>query len=80
LVLYLTRYWNFSFDKVAYKKCSSNGLVLDKNGQNVQTFRNAADPFETLKEYGPDATRWYMISNATWDNLKFDLEGIAEVS
>jgi isoleucyl-tRNA synthetase len=41
---------------------------------------NAADPFETLAEYGPDATRWYMISNANpWDNLKFDLEGIAEV-
>jgi leucyl-tRNA synthetase len=38
-----------------------------------------ADPFETA-EYGPDATRWYMISNANpWDNLKFDLEGIAEV-
>ena len=69
------------FDKVAYKNVVSNGLVLDKNGQKMsKRLGNAADPFETLKEYGPDATRWYMISNANpWDNLKFDLDGIAEV-
>ncbi|UQD55448.1 isoleucine--tRNA ligase [Flavobacterium sp. K5-23] len=69
------------FDKVAYKNVVSNGLVLDKNGQKMsKRLGNAADPFETLLEYGPDATRWYMISNANpWDNLKFDLEGIAEV-
>ena len=69
------------FDKVAYKNVISNGLVLDKNGQKMsKRLGNAADPFETLNEYGPDATRWYMISNANpWDNLKFDLEGIAEV-
>jgi isoleucyl-tRNA synthetase len=69
------------FDTVAYKNVVSNGLVLDKNGQKMsKRLGNAVDPFETLKEYGPDATRWYMISNANpWDNLKFDLEGIAEV-
>jgi isoleucyl-tRNA synthetase len=69
------------FDKVAYKNVVSNGLVLDKNGQKMsKRLGNAADPFDTLGEYGPDATRWYMISNANpWDNLKFDLEGIAEV-
>ena len=69
------------FDKVAYKNVVSNGLVLDKNGQKMsKRLGNAADPFDTLNEYGPDATRWYMISNANpWDNLKFDLEGIAEV-
>jgi isoleucyl-tRNA synthetase len=69
------------FDKIAYKNVVSNGLVLDKNGQKMsKRLGNAADPFETLNEYGPDATRWYMISNANpWDNLKFDLEGIAEV-
>src|SRR5690554_3711150 len=69
------------FDSVAYKNVVSNGLVLDKNGQKMsKRLRNAADPFETLKEYGADATRWYMISNANpWDNLKFDLDGIAEV-
>ena len=69
------------FDKIAYKNVVSNGLVLDKNGQKMsKRLGNAVDPFETLKEYGPDATRWYMISNANpWDNLKFDLEGIAEV-
>ena len=69
------------FDKVAYKNVVSNGLVLDKNGQKMsKRLGNAADPFETLKEYGADATRWYMISNANpWDNLKYDLEGIAEV-
>ena len=70
------------FDSIAYKNVVSNGLVLDKNGQKMsKRLGNAADPFETLEKYGADATRWYMISNANpWDNLKFDLEGIAEVS
>lgn len=69
------------FDSVAYKNVVSNGLVLDKNGQKMsKRLGNAVDPFTTLAEYGPDATRWYMISNANpWDNLKFDLEGVAEV-
>jgi isoleucyl-tRNA synthetase len=69
------------FDKISYKNVVSNGLVLDKNGQKMsKRLGNAADPFETLNDYGPDATRWYMISNANpWDNLKFDMEGIAEV-
>jgi len=69
------------FDKVAYKNVVSNGLVLDKNGQKMsKRLGNATDPFETIREYGPDATRWYMISNANpWDNLKFDIEGVAEV-
>lgn len=69
------------FDKIAYKNVVSNGLVLDKNGQKMsKRLGNAIDPFKTLEEYGPDATRWYMISNANpWDNLKFDIEGVAEV-
>lgn len=69
------------FDSVAYKSVVSNGLVLDKNGQKMsKRLGNAVDPFETLSKYGPDATRWYMITNAQpWDNLKFDSEGIAEV-
>ncbi len=69
------------FDKISYKNVVSNGLVLDKNGQKMsKRLGNATDPFNTLTDYGPDATRWYMISNANpWDNLKFDLEGIAEV-
>jgi len=69
------------FDDVAYKNVVSNGLVLDKKGQKMsKRLGNAVDPFETLSIYGPDATRWYMISNANpWDNLKFDSDGIAEV-
>lgn len=69
------------FDDVAYKNVVSNGLVLDKEGQKMsKRLGNAVDPFETLEKYGPDATRWYMISNANpWDNLKFDSEGISEV-
>ena len=69
------------FDSVAYKNVVSNGLVLDKNGQKMsKRLGNAVDPFETLSVYGPDATRWYMISNANpWENLKFDIEGIDEV-
>jgi isoleucyl-tRNA synthetase len=69
------------FDSVAYKNVVSNGLVLDKNGQKMsKRLGNAIDPFTTLTKYGPDATRWYMITNAQpWDNLKFDLDGISEV-
>lgn len=69
------------FNSVAYKNVVSNGLVLDKNGQKMsKRLGNAVDPFDTLKSYGADATRWYMISNANpWDNLKFDVDGIEEV-
>jgi isoleucyl-tRNA synthetase len=69
------------FDSVAYKTVVSNGLVLDKNGQKMsKRLGNAVDPFETLAKYGPDATRWYMITNAQpWDNLRFDVDGIVEV-
>ncbi|MFZ4785885.1 MAG: isoleucine--tRNA ligase [Flavobacteriales bacterium] len=69
------------FDSVAYRNVVSNGLVLDKNGNKMsKRLGNAIDPFTTIGKYGPDATRWYMITNAQpWDNLKFDLEGIAEV-
>jgi isoleucyl-tRNA synthetase len=69
------------FDSVAYKNVVSNGLVLDKEGKKMsKRLGNAADPFETIKEHGADATRWYLISNANpWDNLKFDMEGIMEV-
>ncbi|HEX8516363.1 MAG TPA: isoleucine--tRNA ligase [Bacteroidia bacterium] len=84
-----TRGWFFTlhaiavmcFDSVAFKNVVSNGLVLDKNGQKMsKRLGNAVDPFKTIEQYGPDATRWYMITNAApWDNLKFDIEGIAEV-
>jgi len=69
------------FDSIAYKNVVSNGLVLDKEGKKMsKRLGNAVDPFEVLPEHGPDATRWYMISNANpWDNLKFDIEGIVEV-
>jgi isoleucyl-tRNA synthetase len=68
------------FDSISYKNVVSNGLVLDKNGQKMsKRLGNAVDPFETIDQYGADATRWYMISNANpWDNLKFDLDGIGE--
>ncbi|WBX71538.1 isoleucine--tRNA ligase [Tenacibaculum retecalamus] len=70
------------FDDKAYKNVVSNGLVLDKNGQKMsKRLGNGVDPFSTLDKYESDATRWYMISNANpWDNLKFDLDGITEVS
>ena len=69
------------FDQIAFKNVISNGLILDKKGQKMsKRLGNATDPFETLDQYGPDATRWYMIANANpWDNLKFDVEGIEEV-
>ena len=84
-----TRGWFFTlhaiasmvFGSVAYKNVVSNGLVLDKNGNKMsKRLGNAVDPFKTIEKYGPDATRWYMITNSQpWDNLKFDEEGIAEV-
>jgi isoleucyl-tRNA synthetase len=84
-----TRGWFFTlhaiavmlFDSVAFKNVVSNGLVLDKNGNKMsKRLGNAVDPFSTLETFGPDATRWYMISNAQpWDNLKFNIEGIGEV-
>ncbi len=84
-----TRGWFFTlhaisgllFDSVAFKNVVSTGLVLDKSGNKMsKRLGNAVNPFETLEKYGPDATRWYMISNANpWDNLKFDLDGVVEV-
>jgi len=84
-----TRGWFFTlhaiagmlFDSVAFKNVVSTGLVLDKNGNKMsKRLGNAVDPFETLGKYGPDATRWYMITNAEpWDNLKFNIDGIQEV-
>jgi isoleucyl-tRNA synthetase len=69
------------FDSVAYKTVVSNGLVLDKNGNKMsKRLGNVVDPFETLNKFGPDATRWYLITNASpWDSLRFDIEGIKEV-
>jgi len=69
------------FDSVAYKAVMSNGLVLDKNGNKMsKRLGNVVNPFETLEKYGADATRWYLVTNASpWDNLKFDLSGIQEV-
>ncbi|MBE2230645.1 MAG: isoleucine--tRNA ligase [Chitinophagaceae bacterium] len=69
------------FDSVAYKTVVSNGLVLDKNGNKMsKRLGNVVDPFDTIEKFGADATRWYLITNASpWDNLKFDIEGIREV-
>ena len=69
------------FKSNSYRNVISNGLVLDKNGHKMsKRLGNTVDPFETLDKYGPDATRWYMISNSNpWDNLKFDINGIEEV-
>ncbi len=69
------------FDSVAYKAVMSNGLVLDKNGNKMsKRLGNVVNPFETIEKYGADATRWYLVTNASpWDNLKFDLSGIQEV-
>ncbi len=69
------------FDSVAYKTVVSNGLVLDKAGNKMsKRLGNVVDPFETINHYGADATRWYLITNASpWDSLKFDEEGIKEV-
>ncbi|MBN3036590.1 MAG: isoleucine--tRNA ligase [Bacteroidales bacterium] len=84
-----TRGWFFTlhaiatmvFDSVSFRTCLSNGLVLDADGNKMsKRLGNAVDPFETIMTFGPDATRWYMITNAQpWENLKFDTQGVAEV-
>ena len=85
-----TRGWFFTLhaiatmvsDSVAYKAVISNGLVLDKNGMKMsKRLGNAVDPFGAIEQYGSDAVRWYMITNSSpWDNLKFDEEGVKEVT
>ena len=69
------------YDDVAYKTVVSNGLVLDRNGNKMsKRLGNVVDPFQTINQFGADATRWYLITNASpWDSLKFDIEGIKEV-
>ena len=69
------------YEELAYRTCVSNGLVLDKDGNKMsKRLGNVVDPFKTIETFGADATRWYLITNASpWDNLKFDLEGIREV-
>lgn len=69
------------YEDVAYKTVVSNGLVLDKNGNKMsKRLGNVVDPFDTIEKFGADATRWYLITNASpWDNLKFDIDGIKEV-
>ena len=84
-----TRGWFFTlhaiatmcFDSVAFKNVISNGLVLDKNGNKMsKRLGNAVDPFNVIEKYGPDALRWYMLTNSQpWDNLKFDEAGVDEV-
>jgi isoleucyl-tRNA synthetase len=84
-----TRGWFFTlhalavmlFDSVAFRNVIANGLVLDKDGNKMsKRLGNAVDPFQTIRTYGPDATRWYMIGNSNpWDNLKFDISGVVEV-
>ncbi len=68
-------------DKCAFKTVISNGLVLDKDGNKMsKRLGNAVDPFEVLDEYGPDALRWYMLTNSQpWDNLRFDIDGVDEI-
>ena len=65
----------------AFRRVISNGLVLDKKGEKMsKRLGNAVDPFVALDTYGPDALRWYMLTNAQpWDNLKFDEAGVDEV-
>ena len=85
-----TRGWFFTlhaiacmvFDSVAFKAVISNGLVLDKNGSKMsKRLGNAVDPFDTIEKYGSDPVRWYMLTNsAPWDNLKFDVKGVEDVS
>jgi len=85
-----TRGWFFTLhtlavmlhDKVAFKNVIATGLVLDKNGNKMsKRLGNGINPFEIINQYGPDALRWYMISNSNpSENLKFDPKGVEDIS
>lgn len=85
-----TRGWFFTlhvlavllFDKVAFKQVIANGLVLDEQGRKMsKRLGNAIDPFTVMTQHGPDALRWYMISNTNpWDNIKFSLQDLDETT
>ena len=85
-----TRGWFFTlhaiatmiFDSVAFKNVISSGLVLDAKGNKMSKHvGNVVNPFEMIDKYGSDAVRLYMMTNSEpWDNLKFDPEGVAEIS
>ncbi len=80
------------FDSVAFKNVISSGLVLDAKGNKMSKHvGNVVNPFEMIDKYGSDAVmidkygsdavRLYMMTNSEpWDNLKFDPEGVAEIS
>ena len=85
-----TRGWFFTlhaiatmiFDSVAFKNVISSGLVLDAKGNKMSKHvGNVVNPFDMIGKYGSDAVRLYMMTNSEpWDNLKFDPEGVAEIS
>lgn len=85
-----TRGWFFTlhaiatmiFDSVAFRNVISSGLVLDSKGNKMSKHvGNVVNPFEMLDKYGADPVRFYMLTNsAPWDNLKFDPEGVGEIS
>ncbi len=85
-----TRGWFFTlhaiatmiFDSVAFKNVISSGLVLDAKGNKMSKHvGNVVNPFDMIGKYGSDAVRFYMMTNSEpWDNLKFDPDGVAEVS
>ena len=85
-----TRGWFFTlhaiatmiFDSVAFKNVISTGLVLDAKGNKMSKHvGNVVNPFDMIDKYGSDAVRFYMMTNSEpWDNLKFDPEGVAEIS
>ena len=72
----------FIMGKSPYKNVLVNDLLLDKYGQKMHKSKgNAIEPFTILKNYGADATRFYMLhTSPVWTPLKFDEDGVKEIN
>ncbi len=64
-----------------FKNVLVNDLLLDAEGKKMSKSRgNIVEPFTTIKEYGSDTVRFYLLYvSPVWTPLKFDFAGLKEV-
>lgn len=71
----------FLFDKPAYKNVIAHELILDKEGKKMsKSLGNTADPFEVIRKFGADTTRWYLMATSPpWRPTLFNEDGLVEI-